>query len=399
MRHYDFIIIGAGIVGLAAARALALRKCGSVCVLEKESSLGMHASGRNSGVLHSGIYYAPDSLKAKVCSAGAKMMAAYCRERGIPVEKNGKVVVARNAEESQRIRELYERAKQNGIRCELVDRGKLNEIEPDACTYDVALYSPETAVLDPKLVLDALETDVTDRGVDLIKNAEAKSIQDNIIQTSKDRFEFGHMINAAGLYADKIAHQMGVGRKYRIVPFKGIYQRLSAEASSRFRGSVYPAPNASVPFLGVHLTKTVSGEVTVGPTAMPALGRENYGILDGIDFEMPDILRTVAAMMMKNQDGFRQMATEEWAKYRPSGMFSAAKRLAPFLGTKDLLACDKVGLRAQLVDRSSLKLIMDFVIERGPDSTHILNAVSPAFTSSLAFAERVADEVEQKIAA
>lgn len=397
MKNYDFLIVGGGIVGLTVARALALRRWGSIAVLEKEPSLGCHASGRNSGVLHAGIYYPADSLKAKVCRQGARMMHEYAAANRIPVRRTGKVIVAPDPQSTPQVDVLYNRALANGALVEKITPDDLARLEPEARTCGAALYSPETAVINPQQVLKSLEREAAGLGIDLKKSTPALSIdaQKRRVQTPQEFLGYGYLVNAAGLHADRMAQAMGIGRKYRILPFKGIYYKLRPEAAARFRHAVYPVPDLSMPFLGVHLTPTVDGDVMAGPTAIPALGRENYGLVDGINLgELPSILRDLAVMMGRNTLGFRNLALEEAAKYLPLGFVNRVRRLAPSLKPSDFLPGQfKVGLRAQLVDKSSMQLVMDFVVETGPSSLHILNAISPAFTGSLAFAEVICDQI------
>lgn len=390
-KHYDFVVAGAGIIGLTIARELAERRLGTVCVLEKETGVGMHASGRNSGVVHAGLYYPSGSLKSKVCVEGSKRLAAYAAEKGIAFHRTGKVVVASTPSKARLVEPLYRQAVANGVRVELVDEKKLREIEPEARTCGQAIYSPDTAVIDSKGVLEALRTDLSSLGVEICFGHEYG------LSTRQGRLEYGHLINATGQHADRLAHSMGVGKKYRILPFKGMYKKLRPEAAGRFRGLIYPVPDSELPFLGVHLTRTVGGEVMIGPTALPALGRENYGGWKGWSLsDLPFILRDLSIMVFLNQNGLRNMTLDELSKVTASGFWKHAKRLAPSIRLEDILPSEKVGIRAQLVDEETMRLVMDFVIEDGPRSTHILNAVSPAFTSSLAFAQLVADRIEKK---
>ena len=395
-KPYDFVIIGGGVVGLTVARDLALKRLGRVCILEKEKKIGAHSSGRNSGVLHAGIYYPPDSLKAKVCVSGARRMFDYALEHGIPVKKTGKVIVATDPRNVSQIDVLYERALANGVRVEKIDPARLKQIEPEAHTFEKALYSPDTAVIDPKKTLEKIEEEIKNLGVHLDKQAEARGFQMSrkTVRTASCEYSYGHLINAAGLHADKIAHAMGVGTRYRILPFKGIYRKLIPSAATRFRASIYPVPDPEMPFLGVHITRTIDDEVMLGPTAIPALGRENYGLFKGLDLrESPAMFGTLALMVARNTHGFANMVREEFLKYGKSRFLKAVRKLAPALQSEDILPSDKIGIRAQLVDIRAKKLVMDLVIEKGPDSTHILNAISPAFTSAFSFAEVITDQI------
>ena len=399
-KNPDFVIVGAGIVGLTIARALAERKCGSVLILEKEEALGLHASGRNSGVLHTGIYYGADSLKARFCSEGARKMRAYAAEKGIPVLQTGKVIVAPTPESAAGIDELLSRAEANGARARKITPEELKKLEPEAHTCGAALFSPETAVIDSLKVLESLERELESRGVTILKSCPVVGLdaKERSLQTPKEKFGYGHLINTSGLHADRVAHWMGVGEKYGILPFKGIYYKLRPEAAARFRGAIYPVPNPAMPFLGVHITRTVHQEVILGPTAIPALGRENYGILKGLDLrDVPQILSDLLRMFAGNISGFRNLVREEIPHYARAGFLKSVQKLAPALQEKDVEPKGyKVGLRAQLVERKTLRLVMDFVVEDGPHSTHILNAVSPAFTASMAFAEMITDKIQNR---
>ncbi|MGK5082321.1 L-2-hydroxyglutarate oxidase [Bdellovibrionota bacterium FG-1] len=394
-RHFDFVIIGGGIVGLTLARELIKRGQKTIAILEKESKLGVHSSGRNSGVLHAGIYYVSDSLKAQVCSKGSAKMQEYAKERGIPCKKLGKVIVAQREDLIPQIDVLFERSKANGIRIEKIDEKQLRELEPEARTHGVALFSPDTAVIDSKAVLAALETEITSAGVELIKDAEVIGIDSKSRQifTKKGPIAYGYFFNCAGLHADKVAHWVNVGKKYRILPFKGIYRKLSPASAAKFRSSIYPVPDLNVPFLGVHITRSVHDEVMVGPTAIPAFGRENYtGFRGTTPHELPIMAWDLMSMMAKNPGGFRKMVFDELGKYRSSGYLKCLRELSPSITSSDILHSGKVGLRAQLMDEEKMKLEMDFIIENGPDSTHVLNAISPAFTSSMAFAEVILEK-------
>jgi L-2-hydroxyglutarate oxidase LhgO len=396
MKKYDFLIVGGGIVGLTVAREIAQRRMGSVAVLEKETTLGMHSSGRNSGVIHAGIYYTPGSLKAHLCVSGAKRLWDYAEAKKLPHHRIGKAIVTTREDQIPVLENLERRAKANGVRVEMVDEKGLSAIEPHARTVGKALYSPDTAVMDPKAVLKALAEDLTALGGSVLFDTKVFRVDaaNRLIITNRDTFEYGHLINAAGLDADWLAHQMGVGLQYRILPFKGAYKKVSPESPAKFRGLVYPTPDPDLPFLGVHVTKNVYGEVFLGPTATPALGRENYTGFGKIDFfRLPVNLWYLGYMFVTNCNGFRNLVRSEIAKYSARGFFEEVKKLSPVIRRQDIIPCDKVGIRAQPIDCRTAKLVMDFLIEKGSDSTHILNAVSPAFSSSLALAEHIVNGI------
>jgi len=384
------IICGGGIVGLSLARELLKRGADDIIVLEKEKDIGLHASGRNSGVLHAGIYYTPDSLKAKLCLKGNLLMKEFCKEKGIPVLETGKAIVTKNQKELKTLEELYVRAKKNGAVVKLIGEKELKEIEPYAQTVEKALYSPLTAVVDSKRVLKEIEKELVEsKKVKILKGVKfEKLISNTEIQTSEGKFKFNLFINAAGAYADKVAHSFGVGLNFKILPFKGTYRKLIKEKSHMVRGNIYPVPDIRNPFLGVHFTKSYDGTVYVGPTAIPAFGRENYGILKGIDLEAIPILWRDLVLFLVNKK-FRNVALTEPRKYCDKSFFKDISPMLKGLEPKDLIPSEKVGIRPQLINWENKELVMDFLVIKDLNSIHILNAISPAFTSAFAFAEFV----------
>jgi L-2-hydroxyglutarate oxidase len=364
-----------------------------VLVLEKEEGLGRHASGRNSGVLHAGIYYAPDSRKAKTCLAGNMAMRAYCKEKGLPLLECGKVVVAREESELPVLDELFKRATANGARVEMLDEKGLAGIEPSARTVGRALWSRDTAVVDPKAVLASLLGDLTAGGKVRIRTgievlgAGAKGE----IRTTAGTIGYGRLVNAAGAHCDRVARFFGVGEHYRLIPFKGIYRKLRKGARLTVNGNVYPVPDPRNPFLGVHFTRSVHGDVYLGPTAIPAFGRENYGILSGIDRDAPRIAFEDAVLFFRNA-GFRSVALSEPRKYVPAYLHRDAARLVHGFDPAEVEPADKVGIRPQLVDWRTKQLLMDFIVERSGDTLHVLNPISPAFTSSMELARQIVEE-------
>lgn len=404
MTHTASILIcGAGIVGLTLARDLLAAGHGDILIIDKEPEAGRHASGRNSGVLHAGIYYAPGSLRAQSCLAGNLRMKQYCEERGLPLLKTGKVIVARDESELPTLRELYSRATQNGAKVELVDDRQLSEIEPNAKSAGQALYSHSTAVVDPKAILRSIQAELLASGkVRLLFGArflglgreEGKRL---LVRTSSGDISCAFFVNAAGAYGDVVAHAFGLGTGYQLIPFKGIYKKLKKEKAHTIRGSIYPVPNIKNPFLGVHFTRGAHGDVYLGPTAIPAFGRENYGILSGLDSEAFSILLRDAVLFFRNKK-FREVALEEPRKYSFSYFFNDAKRLVKELAPEDIEATPKAGIRPQLVDIKKNELVMDFVIEETYNSVHVLNSISPAFTSSLFFSEMLlGSHIEPKL--
>lgn len=401
MKHADVVIAGAGIVGLSLARELTGRGA-RVLMLDKEDAPGRHASGRNSGVLHAGIYYAPGSARAATCLEGNRLMRAYCLERGLPILESGKVIVARSPAELPILQALFERALSAGAQVRLIDTDELRAIEPRARSAGKAIHSPLTAVVEPKAILASLRQELEDAGrAQFLFGVQAHGpapqsgkAGTRILSTSAGPVGYSVLVNAAGAHADRLAHAFGCGRRYVLVPFKGIYRKLRPEAAHLVRGSIYPVPDPATPFLGIHFTRSVSGDVYIGPTAIPAFGRENYGVLSGLDAEAPEILWRDAVLFATNPT-FRSVALSEPRKYLFRHFFADAAKLLDGITPEDVLQSPKAGIRPQLVDLEKNSLVMDFLSEAGERELHVLNAISPAFTSSMALAPVLADKVAE----
>jgi len=393
----SILVCGAGIVGLTVARDLVAAGYDDILIIDKEPEAGRHASGRNSGVLHAGVYYAPGSLRAQSCLEGNFRMKQYCEERGLPLLKTGKVIVARDESELPTLRELHARATQNGAKVDLIDDAQLAEIEPNAKSAGQALFSHYTAVVDPKAILKSIQQELLDSGrVRFLFGARFLSQNQDQgrrlrVRTTTGDISCAFFLNAAGAYGDVVAHAFGLGKDYQLIPFKGIYKKLKPEKAHMIRGSIYPVPNIKNPFLGVHFTRGVHGDVYLGPTAIPALGRENYGIFSGIDAEAPSILLRDALLFLRNKK-FREVALEEPRKYSFKYFFNDARKLVKELALGDIEDSPKAGIRPQLVDVRKNELVMDFIIEGTDTSVHVLNAISPAFTSSLFFSGLLLDK-------
>lgn len=397
MKRYDYLIVGAGIVGLAMADAILQKKpSSSICVIDKEASVGKHASGRNSGVIHAGFYYSPDSLKAKLTRDGNLRMRQFCQANNLKLDTCGKVVVAQHHSDIPSLKVLFERGTANGVSVELIDEQKLSSIEPLATTTEIALWSPNTAVADPLEVSEKLHSLLTARGVTFLWGTKLLTAGKDCVQTSNGSIGFGHLINSAGLYSDKIAGLFGFGEKYSMIPFIGLYFYAPKLHGSLAR-HIYPTPDSRNPFLGVHYTRTAHGDVKVGPTAIPVLSREQYGLFEGFSaHEFVEILSNYPKFLFsKHHDTFNLIATE-LPKLSRSYLLSKAKKLAPAIETSLFDKPGKPGIRAQLFDKSQGKLEMDFVIEGDQNSTHILNAVSPGWTSCFSFAEYVVEGMQSR---
>src|SRR5687768_3856877 len=272
----DFLVIGGGVIGLNIARGLRRTFPDvSVHLIEKEVDCGLHASGRNSGVLHAGFYYSPDSLKAKLTWKGNQLLTAYCEEKGIPLNKCGKLVVARDGTEHAGLDELLRRGRANGIPLESISEKEAKAIEPRVKTFERALFSPATSTVDPALVMQAMKKDALEEGVQLLCGVRYLSLRKEQVETTGGTHDAGYVVNAAGLYADRIARDFGFAERYRILPFKGLYL-YSSEPPGSIRTNIYPVPDLKNPFLGVHFTVASSGKAKIGPTAIPGLWREQY---------------------------------------------------------------------------------------------------------------------------
>ena len=390
----DFLIIGAGIIGLAIAREIKHRKPeASITILEKEEDVAAHSSGRNSGVLHAGFYYSADSLKAKFTRDGNRQMKAFCREHHLKLNECRKVVVACNDNEVAGIFELEKRGIKNGVDVKVISTDELRDIDPNAKTYKHALYSPDTATVDPVEVNIALKKELIAKGINFIfGDSYSCKTSSNFIKTSKGRILCAnHIVNAAGLYADYIAQDFGFGENYTIIPFKGIYLKYTLP-DKPIKTNIYPVPNLKNPFLGVHFTITVDGIIKIGPTAIPAFWRENYKGFSNFKFgELSSILGWESILFLGNSFGFRNLAVDEIKKYRKKYFVNLATNLVHDLKTEGFTEWSKPGIRAQLLNKKTKMLVQDFVVEGNEFSTHILNAVSPAFTSSFPFAKWVVE--------
>ncbi len=394
MKRPDFLVIGGGIVGISVARELKrrYRDC-RVALIEKEPDVARHASGRNSGVLHAGFYYTPDSLKARFTRDGNRALTEYCEARGIPLNRCGKLVVAGNEDEHARLDELLARGRKNGIELHAVTEAEATSIEPRARTVGRAIFSPTTASVDPVRVVQAMKSDALAEGIDMRFGARFIGRTPGGVMTSAGRIDARYVVNAAGLYADRIARQYGFSQNYRILPFKGLYL-YSDEPPGAIRTNIYPVPDLRNPFLGVHFTVAANGAIKIGPTAIPAFWREHYQGLGNFHIaEMTDILWRQVRLLCSAGFDFRRLAFEEFRKYSRARMVSLARTLARDVSAPQFRRWGQPGIRAQLVDITNGKLEMDFVVEGDNRSLHVLNAVSPAFTAALPFAAYVSDRV------
>jgi L-2-hydroxyglutarate oxidase len=394
MDRVDVLVVGAGIVGLATARAVQQARPGcSVIVVEKESAPARHQSGRNSGVVHAGVYYAPESDKARLCTSGRSTMIEYCREHGIAHAVCGKVVVAVDEEERSRLGELERRTRTNGVRAEIVDRDGLRAIEPHAAGV-AALHVLDTGIADFPGVCRSLAAEIEAAGGRLQLGTEVRSGAERdgrlVVETSRDPIAARRVVTCAGLQADRLAEALSGpegSAGLRVVPFRGEYYSLAAGADHLVRTLIYPVPDPQFPFLGVHLTRGIDGHVHVGPNAVLALAREGY---TWRQLELADVRETLRF------PGFRKLAGRHW-RYGAGEMARsvsrkrftrALQRLVPEITTRDLERAPS-GVRAQAI-RADGSLVDDFVFQQCGRALHVLNAPSPAATASLEIGRAIA---------
>ena len=396
----DVLILGGGMVGLCIAHQLLERSMTrSITILDKEPELGRHSSGRNSGVLHAGLYYKPGSLKAQVCVAGARRLRRWVEERGLPINPCGKVIVPPRAELDGQLDVLAERGRANGAVVEFWDADQLRNLIPEARTASGrALWSPNTAVVKPISVVRRLQQDLAERGVNFHHSQQhfsAQVEQRQLVLADGTALSYGHLFNCTGLQADRVAQLFGVGEHFTLLPFKGLYWQLKPGCPIQPRTNLYPVPDLNVPFLGVHFTPSADATpaVSIGPTATPAWGRENYRGLQAIEPAMAAAnLGVLARQYLANRGGFRRYVHEQAFLALPPLLIRAAQELIPAVRPEHIELSQKVGIRSQLFNRQTERLEDDFLCLPGPSSTHVLNAISPAFTASFALADLIVDQ-------
>jgi L-2-hydroxyglutarate oxidase LhgO len=389
---YDVAIIGGGIVGLATALALTekfprLR----LAILEKEARLATHQTGHNSGVIHSGIYYKPGSSKARLCVEGARLMVEFCEKHDIRYERVGKVIVATTPAELPRLQTLYERGTANGVPAlSLLEGDRIKAIEPHAAALR-AIHSPSTAIVDFTEVAAAMERRLRDAGIDILTGRRVTAVVRGAgilrLRSDRDETPARKVINCAGLYSDVVARMMGAPTAVRIIPFRGEYYMIRPERAHLVRGLIYPVPDPEFPFLGVHFTRTIHGEVEAGPNAVLAFAREGYTLAR---VNVPELAGAV------RYRGFWAMVSRYWRTgtyelYRSlskAAFARALQRLIPEIRVEDVTR-GGAGVRAQAVSPDG-SLVDDFSIVTGPDAIHVLNAPSPAATASLAIGRHIA---------
>lgn len=396
--EFDVAVIGAGIVGLAVARELRMRHPGfSVIVLEREHGVGRHQTSHNSGVIHSGVYYKPGSLKAKLCVEGSRLMYEFCDEHDIPYERCGKLIVALTPDELPRLDEIEARGRANGVRgLRRVDAEGIRKIEPEARGIS-GLHSPDTGIVDYGAVAEALESELRAEGVEFCFDARVDAITDDG-DVTRVTWRGGEVtaklvISCAGLWSDRLAVAAGASPDPRIVPFRGAYLTITPTETPYLTGLVYPVPDPDLPFLGVHVTKHIGGAMTIGPTALLVGARDAYRITRVRLRDLASIGFWPGTWRMARK--YWRTALEELAMAIGSRrMVAAAARYVPKVAELGVTGESHGGVRAQAMSRDG-SLLDDFVISETAGAVHVRNAPSPAATSSLALARELVDRIEK----
>ena len=395
---FDVGIIGGGIVGLATAYQLSQKfpKL-SIAVIEKESSLAKHQTGHNSGVLHSGIYYKPGSLKAINCRQGKKAMEKFCKEQDIDFELCGKIIVALNDEEVPRMQNIFQRGQENGVNCKIISREEMLEIEPHVAGVQ-AIHVPECGIVNYKQVCLRLGEIIEEKEENRLflchQVTKIKNLNDSlVIETNKEVIECKQLINCGGLHSDKITKLGGQKPPAKIIPFKGEYFELKENAKHLCKNLIYPVPDPAFPFLGVHFTRMIDGTIECGPNAVLAFGREAYG---KFDLNLKDLLESIT------YPGFQKMAIkhwkmgwgEMWRSYNKGAFVKALKRLIPEIEASHLVSAP-AGIRAQAVSPEG-GLVDDFLIEENSRIINVCNAPSPAATASLNIGSTIVEKISDR---
>ena len=395
----DAVVVGGGIVGLAVAAELRRRHADwAIALLEREARVGQHQTSHNSGVIHAGIYYEPGSLKARLCRDGAERMLAFCAEHAIPHERCGKLIVALDRSELPRLAELERRAHANGVpEIRRLDADELRELEPHA-TGIAALHSPATSIVDFGTVAAVLAEQLERSGVRVERGCPVRSVVPTgdgdgaLVAHARGTLRARHVVTCAGAWSDRLARTSGAPAEPRIVPFRGAYLALAPDARHLVRGLIYPVPDPSLPFLGVHLTRTIGGEVLLGPTALLAGARDAYRLGHVRRHDLRETITwpgtwRLARRWWRTGLGELRLAGSQRAFAR------ACARYVPAIEATDVVPAF-AGVRAQAVDRAGA-LVDDFAVSESPGVVHVRNAPSPAATASLALAELIADRVER----
>jgi L-2-hydroxyglutarate oxidase len=398
MSEADVLIVGGGIVGLATAYQLTHRFPDmEVTVLEKEAEVGAHQTGHNSGVLHSGIYYKPGSLRAQNCRTGKRAMEEFCEAEGVAYDICGKVIVAVDEEELPRLEKIYERGQQNGVRCEMIGPERLAELEPHTAGIR-AIHVPESGICNYRQVCLKLAERLRERGTQIQTNARVKRIHQQssgvVVESLAGDFHARRLVNCAGLHSDRVARKTGFRAASKIVPFRGEFYGLKPHAQGLCKNLIYPVPDPRFPFLGVHFTRMIEGGVECGPNAVLAFAREGYRKRDVNLFDLAEAL-TYPGFLRLACRHWRPGFGELWRSFNKRAFVRALQRLVPEIQGKDLVAL-RAGVRAQAVAPDG-HLVDDFKIRSDECVVNVDNAPSPAATSSLNIGRLVVETLAQQM--
>ena len=395
---YDLLVIGGGIIGLSTAWQLQQRYPDkSILLLDKESQFARHQTGHNSGVIHAGVYYQPGSLKARFCKQGAESIIAFCTENNVPYQQCGKLLVATDQRELERMQALYQRCQENEIEAEILTKPQLNAREP-AITGLGAILVGATGIVDYKQVCFAMARHFQGLGGQYKLNAEVVAISESdqgiIVSTATEKYACAYLISCAGLMADRLTLLHGLPTDFQIIPFRGEYYQLASQHNDLITHLIYPIPDPALPFLGVHLTRMIDGSITVGPNAVLGWQREGYGRFNFNPNDVYDMLRFKGfwQLIKKNlSSGLMEMKNSLWKR----GYLKCVQKYCPQLELEDLLPCP-AGIRAQAVLEDG-SLVHDFLFKESPRSLHVCNAPSPAATSAIPIGHYICDKIAEKI--
>ena len=394
---YDFAIIGSGIIGLTLAFKLKQKFNNSkITIFEKEPNSTSHGSGRNSGVLHSGIYYEPGSLRANLCVTGAKELKEYIKSENLWINECGKLLLPTSEYSYSNLENLFNRAKKNGVEINKIKNEEIKRIEPNTnCQFEYGLHVPFTSVADPKEVSKSLIENLRKMNVEINYNFKILKINEQKLFTQNNTVEAGHIFNCAGLFADEIAKNSNLEFRYSFLPFKGKYWKIKNK-NFKLNHLVYPIPDLRYPFLGLHSSHNRHGDFYIGPSSTPVFGREQYnGILGDNLKESIGLIFNFSKKIIFNENKLRTLALQELSLLTKRGFFDQIKKMFNNINPDDLeLSDQKVGIRSQIFDPQSKNLVNDFVVINQKNTTHVLNAISPAWSASFAFADHLINEAK-----
>ena len=391
---YDFIIIGSGIIGLTLAFKLKKKHTNSkILILEKEGNSVQHGSGRNSGVIHSGIYYSPGSLRATLGVRGGIELKEYIKSKKLWIDECGKLLIPTSENSFHNTENLFQRGIDNGVVVKRLSGQEVKNLEPNINTkYNIGLLIPFTSVADPKEVSKSLLFDLQQMGVDIFYNEQVTKIEDEgtIVYTGLKKYSCEHSFNCSGLQSDIIAKSAGLEFRYSFLPFKGKYWKIT-DPNFKLKHLVYPIPDLQYPFLGLHSSHKRDGTFYIGPSSTPVFGREHYHWNDKLKFtEAVSLAFSFAFKILKNENKLRSLAIQEARLLTKNGFANEMKKLLNNISSDNIKpSLEKIGIRSQIFDPLSKTLVNDFVVINQKHATHVLNAISPAWTASFAFADHL----------